>query len=148
MASARVSPLSMSSCRHFPETQFVEVREARYMALAASAGRSTLFVPSAWYPCCHQVSTSQGSQSTRSVRLASPPSEEQSPLNATPGLPAVAVAGSVGPAVTTLNTFGDEYSSTRVPSSSTAHTRIVWDLPSCAAAGREKTKPWLPTKCG
>src|SRR5216683_3365970 len=129
----------MSSFRHFPKMQLAETSDDRKMAFV-SATRSTLFVPSPWYPACHQVSISHGSQNTRSVRVAKPPSDEQSPRRDVPGFPGGAVAGNdtTEPA---LNSFGDPGSSTRLPSSSIAHARIVCGLPSWTGAGSVKTNP-------
>src|SRR6266496_5080516 len=101
--------------------QLAETSDDRYMAFV-SAARLMLFVPSPWYPACHHVSTSHGSQNTRSVRATKPPSDEQLPRKDVPGFPGGAVAGN-DTAVPTLNTFGDAASSTRLPSSSIAHAR-------------------------
>src|SRR5206468_3189273 len=108
--------------------QLAETSDDRKMAFV-SAARSMLFVPSPWYPACHHVSTSHGSQNTRSVREAKPPSDEQLPRRDVPGFPGGAVAGNDA-AVPTLNSFGDPGNSTRFPSSSIAHARIVCGLPS------------------
>src|SRR6266545_6863674 len=113
--------------------QLAETSDDRKIAFV-SAARSMLFVPSPWYPACHQVSTSQGSQNTRSVRAVKPPSDEQSPRRDVPGFPGGAVAGN-DTAVPTLKVFGDAASSTRLASSSIAHARIVCGLPSCMVTG-------------